>query len=305
MASVVHDTQRLMVWAGLAGLAVAVLAAVGLSIAGIGPTGLFRWSTSGFTPLPPASGALLVFAPLAGAAVIAIVVAVRPAARWSAVSNRREAELLTEQAHALPRQLVGFAVAALALLTLTVSVGMAVQDSVSGGPTILTVTRAGNSDAIAYPGPGYVFAVVIAVLGVAGAIVAAVLRVRAAPGPGIHDVAGVDRAVRSWQTGVIVLTGSVAMILGVGIMSWTVGSSYAALSRFPVVGDCRSTGPNGSMCREVGVHYAQPAFAIGVTEVVFGVVLVAVSLTIVLVIARRIRRGIPLTVVSPTDPVTT
>ncbi|NNC11952.1 hypothetical protein HII28_08670 [Planctomonas sp. JC2975] len=302
-ASAVHGAQRVVAWAGGSGLAVAAMSAIAAVFAGIGPNGLFQWSVSGFSA-PPVSGALLVFAPLAGAAVFALVIALRPAALWGSAPHRREAQLLAERPHSSLTLLAGLAVAAIALLILTVSVGAAVHGSdPSSGPT-LTVARAGATDSIAYPGPGYVVAIVIAVLVVAGVIAAAVMRVRAAPGPGVPGLTAVDRAVRSWQTGLLVLTGTAAMTIGIGITSWTVGSSYTAISRFLVIGDCHSTGPNSSMCHAVGVRYAQPAFAMGVTEVVFGVILVAVSLTLVLVIAQRIRRGVPLTVVSPTDPVT-
>ncbi|MGN6199724.1 hypothetical protein [Humibacter sp.] len=168
---------------------------------------------------------------------------------------------------------------------------------------MLTVTRGGTTNEIGYPGAGYVLAVVVTVLAVAGLVAVAVLRVWSAPGPGIPGLVALDRAVRSWQTELIALGGTAAMTLSIGITSWAIGHSYATIARFPVIGDCHSTGLGSSICREVGAHYAQPAFALGVSEVVFGAILVAVSLTLVVVIARRIQDGVPVRLLSPTDPV--
>lgn len=302
-ASVVRGARRLTAWAGGAGFVVAVVLTFGLGFVSIGPAGLSQWSRYAFTTLPPVSGALLVFAPLVGAAVFAAVIALRPAVQWGAARPMREADLLAERPHALLRELFGFAAAAIALLTLTALTSTAVRASDTAISTALIVTRAGTTNEIAYPGQGYVLAVVVMVLVVAALVVAAVAQVQAAPGPGVHTLVDVDRAVRRWQTGSIALAGTVAMILSIGITSWAIGQSYVTISRFPVIGDCHSTGRGSSICREVGAHYAQPAFAIGMTEIVVGVVLVAVSLTLVIVIARRIRRGVRLFVPTPTDSV--
>jgi len=303
VAAAVHGSQRVMAWAGGAGLAVVVVSAIGVSIVGAGANGLSEWLRYTPTAPPPMSGPLLVFAPLAGAAVFAAVVALRPAARWSGTRNRREADLRADDPHDLSRLLAGCAAAAIALLILTVLVGTAVQHTYPGNPPALTVSLAGTTDQIPYPGWGHVLAVTVAVFVVVGVVVAAVMRVRTAAGPGLVRLTEVDRAVRSWQSGLIVLAGTTATVLGLGITAWAVGDSYVTISRFPVVGDCRSTGTHSSICREVGAHYAQPAFAIGVTEVLSGVILVAISFILMLLIARRIRRGISLRITSSTDQV--
>ncbi|MFC4241820.1 hypothetical protein ACFOYW_00425 [Gryllotalpicola reticulitermitis] len=285
----------------------AIVSAMGLRVVSIDPAELSQRVRDGLSAAPPTSGPLLaygpllVFAPLAGLAVFAAVIAVRPGARWEAAPSAREADLTAEQPPPLWRELARFGAAAIALLVLVVLVGGAAGSGSSG--SALTVADAGRSDEVAYPGWRYVLAVIVAVLVVSGLVLVAVVRARTSPGPGIHRWAAADHAVRSWQAGVVSLAATVAMTLSVGVIAWSVGAGYATIARFSVVGKCRSIGPGSSICRQVGVNYAQPAFAVGVSEVVFGAILVAISLTLMLVIAQRIRRGIRVVVISPTDTV--
>ncbi|AMM22628.1 hypothetical protein AX769_21030 (plasmid) [Frondihabitans sp. PAMC 28766] len=285
-----HTGSALIIRRAMAvGLAAGLLAAVIFGIAQVR-------SDSGSSPFylrfldqgpPDVFGFSQVFAPLIGTvAAVLVVVFTRPAqgrqlsVRTTDLSQRRQK--LLSFANLLP---VTVALVLLVLVIVALWTTM-VGESGSTFAWSLDVTQGGTTnEAEGFDGWFTTAAITASVLVAALAVPALVLLERS-PGRGNDATQHEDALHRDTLARAVVAITITGLCMAMGSLLWHAGATTWTESFFPIVGDCHSTGPGSSMCRQVGMNYAQPAHLIGLIEIIAGIETFGLATLILLRLAR-------------------
>lgn len=262
-------------------------AAVGSSA--MGPGNPYRFDLLRYGP-PPIFGFMLALAPLGGGIVATLFVLLLPGMRWTEVGTIRTADLIVRQPdRGLRSALIATVLALVGLALFTVSTAVTASAApYETFPSSIVVRNGSGTNLGEYPGWSFVAPAVGSGLVLAALALAAIRRVRSAPGVGRLELQVIDEAIRNGLSRFVSLLVLSATGSALGIAVWGVGAATVLVSMFPVT-QCRPVAPGGGMCHQIGLAYAQPALAFGVTEISIGAALVAASLAFVIVAVRQSR----------------
>lgn len=213
-----------------------------------------------------------VFSPLIGSVAALLVVLFargtqgpQPSVRTIDLSYRRQR--LLSFPNALP-----MGVAAILLVLVVVALWTTMIDD-GGGTFIwsLDVTRGSTTNTAQGFNGWFTAAAIAAVVVVVALTVAALVLLETSPGSGSTAAQSQDSLRRQSLARAVVAITVTGLCMAIGTLLWHAGATTWTESFFPIIGDCHSTGPGSSMCRQIGMNYAQPAHLIGLIEIVAGI----------------------------------